>query len=85
MLASPLGPATPADQAGAHDRLSEVCECICSPSTARALPGAEAVFYILAGFAMWPALDVLHMAKKAWQRQVAAAERGLLLRPPDRP
>ncbi len=65
-----------------HDAVA-ACECLCNLTERLSAP--EAVLYVALGFALWPFLDLLHLLKKAWQKQVAAAERRLLLRPPDRP
>ena len=73
-------PASPFE--GSHDA-APTCECVCN-GTER-LPVPEAVVFVALGFSLWPFLDLLHLLKKAWQKQVSAAERRLLLRPPDRP
>ena len=65
-----------------HDAVA-ACECICNFS--ERLPISESALFVALGFSLWPFLDLLHLLKKAWQKQVAAAERQLLLRPPDRP
>ena len=65
-----------------HDAVA-ACECICNLT--ERLPISESALLVALGFSLWPFLDLLHLLKKAWQKQVAAAERRLLLRPPDRP
>jgi hypothetical protein len=85
LLSAPIQPAVPADSLGADDRHTEVCECDCGPSPVAHLATTEAVLLVAAGCALWPLLDVLQLAKRAWQRRVAAAERVLQVRPPDRP
>ena len=81
-------PAAPAHEVATDDRRNEslACDCSCEPQV---LPLGEAASVFLCGVAFWPVLDLLQLAKRAWQRRVQALERilqgPLLLRAPDRP
>ena len=88
-LEARAAPVLPAHDLAAYDRRHEVSECECNATAGANLPVGEAASLVALGFGLWPLLDILYLAKRAWQRRVQAAERALqaplLLRPPDRP
>ncbi len=73
----------PAEPFESDQGAAPACECLCNVTERLQVP--EAALFVAVGFSLWPFLDLLHLLKKAWQKQVAAAERRLQLRPPDRP
>ena len=68
-----------------HRGESEHPTCVCDCPAAEPLEPALLAWAFAAGIAAWPAADVVRLCKLAWHRQVAAAERALQLRAPDRP
>ena len=67
-----------------HDE-SDQPTCVCDCPAAEHLEPTLLAWAFAAGIAAWPAADVVRLCKLAWHRQVAAAERALQLRAPDRP
>jgi hypothetical protein len=65
--------------------LSHCPEAECDCAAASRLDAVEAFWFLAAGVALWPLIDVLRLAKLVWQQRVAAVERRLQIRPPDRP
>ncbi len=59
--------------------------CTCKRPAAEHLEPSVLARAFVAGLAGWPAADLAWLCKLAWQRQVAAAERALQVRAPERP
>ena len=75
----------PVERAGHDEESSPACACTCPSADGEPSDPTLLGWAFVAGVAAWPAADVIRLGKLAWQRQVAAVERALQLRAPDRP
>jgi hypothetical protein len=78
-------PRRPTERVGHDVEASPVCACSCPLADGEPSDPTLVGWAFVAGVAAWPAADIIRLGKLAWQRQVAAVERALQLRAPDRP